>query len=102
VVSSQARLREALEAATGDGLGMKALTVLAPQRDRFRLDTPAGHRDAEWLANHVARFAPERTRHLRGFDYALIGEAKPNGEGWRHSRMTGSAFRWSIRRSNGT
>jgi hypothetical protein len=29
---------------------MRALTVLAPQRDPYRLDTPAGHRDGQWLA----------------------------------------------------
>jgi hypothetical protein len=33
---------------------MKDLTVLAPQNDPFRLDTPAAHRDGAWRAIIVA------------------------------------------------
>lgn len=36
-------------------LSMKALTVLATQNDPFRIDTPAGHRDGEWLAMNAER-----------------------------------------------
>jgi hypothetical protein len=34
---------------------MKALTVLSPQRDPYRLDAPAGHRDGTWFAEMVQR-----------------------------------------------
>jgi hypothetical protein len=47
-------LREELEdACFQTGLPMKELTVLAVQRDPFRVDTPAGHRDGRWLAEVV-------------------------------------------------
>ena len=73
-------LRAELKAAMRHGYRMKDLTVLSAARDPFRLDTPAGDRDADWLAGHVARFEQDRTRHLRGFHYALIGETKPDGK----------------------
>ena len=37
------------ETAAAEQVPMKALTVLAPQNDPFRVDTPAGHRDGAWL-----------------------------------------------------
>ena len=43
-------LRRLLRAtASESGCGMKDLTVLAPQNDPFRLDTPARHRDGNGL-----------------------------------------------------
>jgi hypothetical protein len=59
------------------------LTVLAAQRDPYRLDTPARHRDGRWLADQAARLGlGERTIHLRGLHYMVVsGEAiKPNGK----------------------
>lgn len=48
-------LRHVLEnAATIGRYSMKELTVLAVQQDPYRLDTPAGHRDAAWLAKTIA------------------------------------------------
>lgn len=74
-------LRAALQRASDDeGLGLGALTVLAPQNDPFRVDTPAGHRDGEWLAVQAAeRLGAVRTIHLRGLHYALLGATKPDG-----------------------
>ena len=44
-------LRAALDKVIAErGCSLKDLTVLAPQNDPFRVDTPARHRDGEWLA----------------------------------------------------
>jgi hypothetical protein len=77
-------LRQALDVAIaeadGHTLSLKDLTVLAPQRDPFRVDTPANHRDGEWLVR-TARELGLGTRpiHLRGLHYMLIGYLKPDG-----------------------
>jgi hypothetical protein len=78
---SDSLLRRVLEeTAAGQGCGMKDLTVLAPQNDPFRLDTPARHRDGEWLAVTAAELGlGDRTIHLRGRHYMVIGQSKPNG-----------------------
>ena len=56
------------------GGSLKDLTVLAPQNDPYRVDTPAGHRDGAWLADTLARLgACTGQRHLRGLHYILIG-----------------------------
>ena len=56
------------------------LTVLAPQNDPFRVDTPARHRDGRWLAETARELGlGERTIHLRGLHYMLIGRPKPDG-----------------------
>jgi hypothetical protein len=75
-------LRAVLEHARASGYTAGQLTVLAVQRDPFRLDTPARHRDGRWLQEHADRLGLEdRTFHLRGLHYMLVsGEAtKPNG-----------------------
>lgn len=67
---------------------MKDLTVLAVQNDPFRIDTPAGHRDGEWLAMNAERLGlADRTIHLRGLHYALVTDApaKPNGGTYRNT-----------------
>jgi hypothetical protein len=62
------------------GCTMKDLTVLAPQNDPFRVDTPARHRDGEWLAITAQELGlGDRRIHLRGLHYMLIGRPKPNG-----------------------
>jgi hypothetical protein len=72
-------LRATLEdAMAADGLSMKDLTVLATQNDPFRVDTPAGHRDGEWLATHIEKLTVLHI-HLRGIHYVLIGVPKPDG-----------------------
>ncbi len=92
-------LRAILEEATeADGLSLKDLTVLATQHDPFRVDTPAGHRDGEWLAQRLG----DRRIHLRGLHYILIGEAKPDGSTYANTEAdwiwlqskAGKAARW--------
>jgi hypothetical protein len=76
-------LRSTLEDACADtGLGLEELTVLAAQNDPFRVDTPARHRDGQWLAMHASELGlGQRVIHLRGLHYMLVsGEVvKPNG-----------------------
>jgi len=75
------RLRKILDAAVAaNGYSAKDLTVLAPQNDPFRVDTPARHRDGRWLAMHVAETLGDRRIHIRGLHYMLLGVAKPNGK----------------------
>jgi hypothetical protein len=71
------RLRETLEAT---GLPLRDLTVLAPQNDPYRVDTPARHRDGEWLAVNASELGLGNRRiHLRGLHYMLIGRPRPDG-----------------------
>jgi hypothetical protein len=61
-------------------LSMKDLTVLAVQNDPFRVDTPARHRDGEWLAVTAEELGlGDRRIHLRGLHYMVIGRPKPDG-----------------------
>lgn len=93
------RLRAALESGGGS---LKSLTVLAPQNDPFRVDTPAGHRDGAWLADTLDRLDVRGQKHLRGLHYVLIGQPKPNGEpytntepDWQWLGMVAKAARWN-------
>jgi hypothetical protein len=76
------RLRAELERAiAAEGCRLKDLTVLAPQNDPYRVDTPSGHRDGRWFAEMVElKLADGRVIHLRGFHYAVLGEVKPDGK----------------------
>ena len=78
-------LRDALEATIHS---LKDVTVLAAQNDPFRLDTPAGHRDGQWLAEMFAMFNL-RGKHNRGIHYALLGQKKPDGLPY-----TGNDWKW--------
>ena len=69
-------LRATLEATGGS---LKSTTVLGHKNDPFRLDTAAGHRDGQWLADRIAALRLNGPRHLRGLHYVLIGQPKPNG-----------------------
>jgi hypothetical protein len=64
--NGQGPLRQVLERAAAErGCCLRALTVLSSQRDPYRLDTPAGHRDGEWFAQQVERFLRSTERiHL--------------------------------------
>jgi hypothetical protein len=97
-------LRDLLETtAAVEGVPMKDLTVLAPQNDPFRVDTPAGHRDGAWLADQITELGlAGRTIHLRGLHYAVIGRPKPDGTPytntdddwtWLHGKAA-KAARW--------
>jgi hypothetical protein len=78
-------LRSVLEKACAkNGACLGDLTVLSAQVDPYRLDTPAGHRDGQWLANHFNRLVGANRRiHWRGVHYVLVSTTaivKPNGE----------------------
>jgi hypothetical protein len=72
-------LRQQIEAAAvSEGVSMNALTVLAAQRDPYRLDTQAGHKLGQWFTEHVRRLVhPEKDVHLRGFHYLLVSAPRP-------------------------
>lgn len=81
---SASELRSTLEAAcAAERCSMKELTVLASHRDPFRLDTPARHRDGEWLAVRADELGlGDRRIHLRGLHYMLATPGsivKPDG-----------------------
>jgi hypothetical protein len=82
-------LRQILQDARGPGVSMSDLTVLAAQNDPYRVDTPAGHRDAEWLATQMQWALGGRERlHLRGIHYSIVTRGdvlKPNGEPYRNT-----------------
>jgi hypothetical protein len=62
------------------GCSLKDLTVLATQNDPFRVDTPARHRDGEWLAITARELGlGDRQIHLRGLHYMVLGRTKPDG-----------------------
>jgi hypothetical protein len=97
-------LRGALEEAIADTkLSLKDLTVLAVQNDPFRVDTPARHRDGEWLAVTARDLGlGDRRIHLRGLHYMVIGRAKPDGTPYTNTESdwlwlsgdAGKAARW--------
>jgi hypothetical protein len=78
---SASPLRAALDAVIAEqSCSLKDLTVLAPKNDPFRLDTPARHRDGQWLAETAAELGlGNRTIHLRGLHYMVLGRPKPDG-----------------------
>jgi hypothetical protein len=79
-------LRAALDAVIAErGCSLKDLTVLAPANDPFRVDTPARHRDGEWLAITARDLGlGDRKIHLRGLHYMVIGRPKPDGAPYRN------------------
>jgi hypothetical protein len=83
------------ETALAEGVPMKDLTVLANKNDPFRCDTPAGHRDARWLAEVVAELLGDKRIHLRGLHYAITMHTqpitRPNGKRYIND---GEAWEW--------
>src|SRR5580700_7624287 len=67
-------LRRVLEEACAQhDVSLKDLTVLSAQVDPYRMDTPAGHRDGEWLKEQLDRlYGPTRRAHWRGLHYAIV------------------------------
>jgi len=78
---SRSPLRQKLDEVRAEShCSLKDLTVLAPQNDPFRVDTPARHRDGEWLAVTAQELGlGERKIHLRGLHYMVLGRTKPDG-----------------------
>jgi hypothetical protein len=100
-------LRCVLEKASAKiGSSLSDLTVLSAQVDPYRLDTPSGHRDGEWVAEQLERFVRRGKKiHWRGLHYAIVakgGIRKPDGkiyvnsnEDWEWlSSVAGKAARW--------
>ena len=85
---------------------MSALTVLSPQKDPYRLDTAAHHRDGAWFAAQVKRFVLSGGNvHLRGLHYRVVaagGVLRPEGlpyisddDAWEFlSEKAAKAARW--------
>jgi hypothetical protein len=75
--AANGRLRSVIrDAADDQGLSLADLTVLEAKRDPYRMDTPAGHRNAAWFAKQVERFLAEgQTIHLRGLFYRVVAAA---------------------------
>lgn len=103
-MSDRSPLRQALDTVIAErGGSLKDLTVLAQQRDPFRLDTPANHKLGEWLAATARNIGlSNRKIHLRGLHYMVIGQPKPDGspyantdEDWEWlSEKAAKAARW--------
>jgi hypothetical protein len=89
-------LRAALEAAGGS---LKSLTVLAPQNDPFRRDTPTGHAQGHWLADQIATLKLTGPRHLRGLHYALLGRRKPDGQPYTNTDEDWTWLQGSVAKS---
>jgi hypothetical protein len=71
-------LDDAIAENNGRKLSMKDLTVLA--NDPFRMDTPANHKLAKWLADTAATLGlGARKIHNRGLHYMILGQPKPDG-----------------------
>jgi hypothetical protein len=101
-------LRSVLERAREEaGCSLGDLTALSAQVDPYRLDTPAGHRDGEWLAKKLDKaIGKSRRIHWRGLHYVLVSgkrpAVKPDGEVYRNteedwlwmSSVAGKAARW--------
>jgi hypothetical protein len=101
-------LRSDLERARYEtGCSLSDLTVLSAQVDPYRLDTPAGHRDGQWLAEQLDKaIGGSRRIHWRGLHYGLVSGkrsvVKPDGEAYRNtdedwqwlSGVAGKAARW--------
>ena len=100
-------LRRVLEDARQERRCSKTdLTVLSPQADPYRLDTPAGHRDGRWAAEQLERaIGAHRRIHWRGLHYAIVAAGdirKPSGEIYRNTEedwtwltdTAGKAGRW--------
>ena len=100
-------LRLQLESACrANGCCQSALTVLSTQVDPYRLDTPANHRDATWLAEQLERSFGSKNTHWRGLHYSLVMRKrpvkKPDGSAFENTEedwiwlteTAGKAARW--------
>jgi len=99
----QGELRRVIaQAAMAEGVGLAALTVLAPVRDPYRLDTLAGHTIGEWCGKQVERFVRAgQSVHLRGLHYRLVSAPepvlKPDGTPYRN---TDDDWTWLLERAS--
>ena len=100
-------LRRILEtAAEEQEASLNDLTVLSAAVDPYRIDTPANHRDGQWLAEQlVTIYGPTQRTHWRGLHYAIVTKGsiiKPDGDVFENtddnwewlSEKAGKAARW--------
>jgi hypothetical protein len=103
-------LKDAIAEAKADGvkLTMEKLTVLSPEKDPFRLDTPAKHRNSEWLADvalALGKLDSGKKIHLRGLHYATSNAKTPfikpdgtqylnNDADWEWMKAAMKSARW--------
>ena len=106
-------LREALDILSAENiedLTLDELTVLSPQNDPYRLDTPDHHRNGQWLRLQMEACGLIRPDgyfasqiHNRGIHYAIFsnGAIRPDGEkfknddkGWEFLEKASKAARW--------
>jgi hypothetical protein len=83
---SASPLRAALQNAIAERSGgLATYTVLDTKNDPFRLDTPANHRDGEWVGEVIASLGLGTSQiHLRGVHYAILGRPKPDGSRYQN------------------
>jgi hypothetical protein len=95
-------LDDAIAEANGTKLSMKDLTVLSDAVDPFRLDTPANHELARWLAGTATTLGlGDRKIHNRGLHYMILGQPKPDGTeyvsdaaSWELMERASNCARW--------
>jgi hypothetical protein len=91
-------LRRILESACEEHkASLSDLTVLSTPVDPYRIDTAAGHRDGQWLAEQLAKaYGPAQRAHWRGLHYAIVQDGtirKPDGEIYQN---TDDDWEWLI------
>lgn len=83
-------LREIIEtAAQADDASLGDLTVMSAVTDPYRMDTPAKHTVASWVARAWNDSGAKPTLHCRGLHYVLVSiepaPLKPDGEPYRNT-----------------
>src|SRR5262245_12556433 len=89
------------------GVGLGDLTVLSPQNDPFRLDTPANHEVGKWFRDQMEQcglLSRANPIHNRGVHYAIVSRGKvklPSGlpykndvDTWDFLERASKASRW--------
>lgn len=63
------------------------------ESDPYRMDTPANHRDAQWVAELIADLDSRQVRryHTRGLHYAAVGRTRPDGRPYANDKK---AWAW--------
>jgi hypothetical protein len=78
-------LRSVLEnACIKVGCSLGDLTVLSSQVDPYRLDTPAGHRDGEWVAKHLDRLVIYANHPTTGIHFFCFAVGNGEVQVWRN------------------
>jgi len=88
-------LAERIESETADGTALSALTVMNRRTDPYRLDTPAGHRNGQWLRAEIDRLLGSTAIiHLRGLHYVFVTREVRRPDNGRVYRNTEADFDW--------